>query len=468
MYFALLNPQGNFDAADSNWTMHPDFGGQLVYVKELALALSSFGHSVDIFTRSYHDPKFPMFAERFDHYSDNDLVRIVRLPCGGNDFIRKEDLWPHLKEWTDNIVDFLQEENLHPDFLAGHYGDGGLSTAMISQKLRIPFSFTAHSLGAQKLDKLSNLDIDSDTLERTYHFKTRILAENTCITYADVIYVSTSQEKEEQYRHPLYIDSTSKNVDSFVIAPPGANTKVFTDRACPSDPSRFKRFDSIVARDIDKSRRRLPFVVMASRLDPKKNHIGLLKAYAGDKELQARANIAISLRGIEDAFRDSSSGNPAEREVLDSILDEIRQSDLRGKVMLISITGQDELASFYRYCAKLSSVFALVSLYEPFGLAPIEAMSAGLVAVATKNGGPASIMRKGSKRFGVLVDPEDPDSIASGVLAAIAKYDVLRKEGRKRVIEDYTWQNTAEKYLYGFSMAITRGRKPIGIPRIFL
>jgi len=37
MYIAFFNPQGNFDRLDSYWTMHPDFGGQLVYKKNWRL-----------------------------------------------------------------------------------------------------------------------------------------------------------------------------------------------------------------------------------------------------------------------------------------------------------------------------------------------------------------------------------------------------------------------------------------------
>ena len=48
MHVAFINPQGNFDPEDSYWTAHPDFGGQLVYVKELALAMGNLGHSVDV------------------------------------------------------------------------------------------------------------------------------------------------------------------------------------------------------------------------------------------------------------------------------------------------------------------------------------------------------------------------------------------------------------------------------------
>ena len=44
MHIVFLNPQGNFDSADSYLTEHPDFGGQLVYVKELAQAMAQQGH----------------------------------------------------------------------------------------------------------------------------------------------------------------------------------------------------------------------------------------------------------------------------------------------------------------------------------------------------------------------------------------------------------------------------------------
>ena len=50
MHIAFLNPQGNFDPNDSYWTEHPDFGGQLVYVKEVATAMAALGHRVDILT----------------------------------------------------------------------------------------------------------------------------------------------------------------------------------------------------------------------------------------------------------------------------------------------------------------------------------------------------------------------------------------------------------------------------------
>ncbi|MGM0441967.1 MAG: glycosyltransferase, partial [Elusimicrobiota bacterium] len=61
MFITFLNPQGNFDARDSHWASHPDFGGQLVYVKELALEMADMGHRVDIVTRKIDDENWPEF-----------------------------------------------------------------------------------------------------------------------------------------------------------------------------------------------------------------------------------------------------------------------------------------------------------------------------------------------------------------------------------------------------------------------
>ena len=81
MHISFLNPQGNFDPADSHLTAHPDFGGQLVYVKQVALALGKAGHRVDIITRLIDDPKWSEFSSGEDVYPGAANVRIIRIPA---------------------------------------------------------------------------------------------------------------------------------------------------------------------------------------------------------------------------------------------------------------------------------------------------------------------------------------------------------------------------------------------------
>ena len=40
MHIGFLNPQGNFDSGNSHISEHPDFGGQLIYVREVAMAMA--------------------------------------------------------------------------------------------------------------------------------------------------------------------------------------------------------------------------------------------------------------------------------------------------------------------------------------------------------------------------------------------------------------------------------------------
>ena len=82
MHIVFLNPQGNFDPADSYLTEHPDFGGQLVYVKELAQAIAQQGHKVDIVTRRIRDPSWPEFFADQDSYSI--CKENLRLPAEGS------------------------------------------------------------------------------------------------------------------------------------------------------------------------------------------------------------------------------------------------------------------------------------------------------------------------------------------------------------------------------------------------
>ena len=73
-----------------------DTGGQVVYVLELSKKLAQLGHEVDIWTRGFEgQPQIEHVAEQ---------VRIIRAPCGGQDFIAKEYLYEKLPEWEENAL----------------------------------------------------------------------------------------------------------------------------------------------------------------------------------------------------------------------------------------------------------------------------------------------------------------------------------------------------------------------------
>ena len=461
MFIACLNPQGNFDPGDFGWTQHPDFGGQLVYVKELSLALGRLGHRVDIITRRIEDPDWPDFAAAQDRYPGHENVRILRMPCGPPGFLPKEQLWPHLEQWVRHILASYDREKIFPDVLTGHYADGGLTAALLQKQRGTAFTFTGHSLGAQKMDKTIRGRSDFQSAVETFHFDSRIAAERISMARAARIITSTEQERMEQYAHRLYRAAANpQERGKFTVIPPGVNLEIFgADRRSGSEQQTLERIEKMLDRDIPAERRELATVVCSSRLDAKKNHLGLIQAWGVSEALRRCANLLIITRGVRDPLRnwDREFGGE-EREVFGQIVRQIRNSGLTDCVSAFDLNSQEELAACYRYLDRYRrGIFALSSVYEPFGLAPLEAMAAGLPAVVTRNGGPRESLRDEGGAYGILVDPEDPQDIARGLLELSAdesRRREMRRRGRRRVLDRYTWERTARGYLTEFSQIL--------------
>ncbi len=434
-----MNPQGNFDPTDAHLTEHPDFGGQLVYVKEVALALARMGVKVDIVTRRVVDPAWPAFAgaeDRYDGYPDN--PRIIRLDCGGPAFLEKERLWEHLPAFADAFMDFYGTEM--PDFATGHYGDGGWCGVLIQARCGLPFSLTGHSLGAQKLDKLGMNPENFTAMESRYHFSKRIAAERLSMSRSAVIITSTSQERFEQYGHPLYQGAVSvTDEEKFAVIPPGVNMDIFSTSPGADDEAA----RALIDRSLKGGER--PCILVSSRLDKKKNHLGVVRAYVDSPALREKADLVLAVRGAPDPYADISVlPKEEEREILAEVITLLRENDLTDRAHFIDIRSQGMLAAVYRQLGRRGSVFALTAFYEPFGLAPIEAAACGLAVVATGNGGPSEIFQDDT---GILVDPFDSDDIARGLESALDRADHYAKAGEALVKAKYTWDRTAENYL---------------------
>lgn len=433
MHIIFLNPQGNFDQRDSHLTEHPDFGGQLIYVKEVCRELAEMGHTVDIVTRQIQDPDWPEFDKEIDYYDNVDNLRIIRIPFGGKKFLKKELLWEHLDEYTDNILQFYGDSP--PEFATAHYGDGGYSGVLLKKKAELKFTFTGHSLGAQKLDKLG-MDLSNyDELESQYFFSKRIAAERLSMHYASRIITSTTQEQVEQYGHPLYRGAV---YCGFSVIPPGVNTRIFSTEE-GSDDREIHDYLEQVTKASEK-----PFVIVSSRLDEKKNHKGVALAYARSKILQEKANLGLMIRGVDDPEKDIGNLREAEQDILKELLAIIKEYQIQDKVFFFNLLSQRKLAAAYRYFAEQGSIFSLTAFYEPFGLAPIEAAACGLPAVVTKFGGPSEIFKD---EKGELVDPFDLKDIAHGLINGLEEQEKFAKLQKNLVMSKYTWRQTAESYL---------------------
>lgn len=112
---------------------------------------------------------------------------------------------------------------------------------------------------------------------------------------------------------------------------------------------------------------------------------------------------------------------------------------LHKEVRFLGFVPIETLAVLYR----LADVFVFPSLYEGFGLPPLEAMASG-APVVTSN---VSSLPEVVGDAALLVDPYDPESIADGMRQVLTNEE-LRETLRARGFEQaqrYSWQRSIEQ-----------------------
>jgi glycosyltransferase involved in cell wall biosynthesis len=98
-----------------------------------------------------------------------------------------------------------------------------------------------------------------------------------------------------------------------------------------------------------------------------------------------------------------------------------KEDELRALIDSLDLSAYVDLPGYVENVIdfmRAADVFALSSRWETFGLVLVEAMAAGLPIVSTRiPGGPEEILEDG--RNAVLVEPENADALAAGILRII-------------------------------------------------
>ncbi|MFO7301268.1 MAG: glycosyltransferase family 1 protein [Acidobacteriota bacterium] len=180
-----------------------------------------------------------------------------------------------------------------------------------------------------------------------------------------------------------------------------------------------------IARIRDRYQLTSPFLLYTGNIKPHKNIDRLIEAYA---ILRRRGHTDVKLLIIGDEI----SKYPNLRRL-------VHRHQLHPHVRFFGFVSDEMLAVLYR----LATAFVFPSLYEGFGLPPLEAMAAG-VPVITSN---VSSLPEVVGEAAVLIDPLDPEAIADAMERVIgdpALRAELVRRGYERV-KAFSWERSVAR-----------------------
>jgi len=172
------------------------------------------------------------------------------------------------------------------------------------------------------------------------------------------------------------------------------------------------------------------FILFLGTLEPRKNIIGLIKAFNEFRENWAGGKERIEL-AIAGGRGWKEKGARQERE----------KSKYKEDIKFLGYIPRQDKAYLYN----LASIFVYPSFYEGFGFPPLEAMACGLPVVTSFS----SSLPEAVGEASLLIDPYKTGEIAEAIRRILSdeflKNDLIER-GRKKVSK-FSWQKAAGKYL---------------------
>lgn len=168
------------------------------------------------------------------------------------------------------------------------------------------------------------------------------------------------------------------------------------------------------------------FILSVGTIEPRKNYPRLLEAYRRLRD-QGRTEglVIVGKRGWR----------------CEAFFERLRALDLEGVVTLPGFVADEDLPALY----SAAEVFAYPSLYEGFGLPPLEALACGTPVVVSNTSSLPEVVGDA----GLLVPPDDAEALAAA-LTRLLDNPVLRAQLSARSFHQaaqFTWEATARHTL---------------------
>jgi D-inositol-3-phosphate glycosyltransferase len=383
-----------------------DSGGMNVYVRELTRDLGARGIEVDVFTRwrEKDDPRIQPLGPN---------ARVVHIQSGPIGYWPKMEVYEHLDEFTEKLIEQVAAEGKSYDLIHAHYWLSAKVARKLEATWRVPVVQMFHTLGLVKREVMDE-DIDGES-------DVRVEIEREAVRKSAAIVAASEIELGELRR--LY----RADVSRVAVIPCGVDPRVFHP---------VRQADAREKLGRDQCERLILFVGRIEQIkgiDVLLRGLGLLF----QRHPELRSDVCLLVIG---GALDPGDDAPETEKIIE-LRRLVHEHRMEANVSFVGSRGQEELALYYA----AADLCAVPSLTESFGLVALEAMACGTPVVGTKVGGLQTVIDHGES--GLLVPAGDDEALADAMAEVLTDWRLRMHlaHGARDRAEKFTWSRVGDR-----------------------
>jgi glycosyltransferase involved in cell wall biosynthesis len=391
-------------------------GAQHAYVAQLARALGSAGHQVDVFTR-----RDDLWSAPVVPFAPN--AALVHVPAGPPRAVRAEVLAPYLDEFAARVIRHCAPSYGRYDVAHANCCMSGLAALRLKERFGTPFVVTFHALGRALRRDAARADAFLDE---------RIRIEERVIAKADRLIAGSPDDRGD------LVDMYAADARRIDVVP------------CGFDPTELGPGAKSVRARL--GLRSDEFVVL---------HVGVLAPGAGVEnaiDALARLKRARRIRArLVVVGGDAAEPDPWRTPDIARLAATAATEGVAGQVTFTGRRARGALRDYY--CA--ADVCVATPAYAPFGVAALEAMACGLPVIGAAVGGIRHTVVDAVT--GYLVPPADPAALAERLARFHDNRELGRAYGRAGIMRArraFTSQQAATRLARVYAATLA----PLGAP----
>jgi len=190
-----------------------------------------------------------------------------------------------------------------------------------------------------------------------------------------------------------------------------------------------------------------PYILSLCTLEPRKNIDHVIRAFARlvrDRRICDTKLVLTGTKGWD----------------FNRIFNEIDSNpELHTRIVLTGYVPDEDLAPLYSG----ATVFVYMSLYEGFGLPPLEAMQCGVPAITSNTSSLPEVVGNA----GIMLDPQDIDSLCRAMHEVVTNRELHKEMSKRSLLQaaNFSWDRCVEETISAYKSALSNQKVKVGAAR---